>query len=837
MRNRARFLIPVVVAAMLSASMTFSQSAFAVQQDWFVEVGVSLACDDLGTDADPFQSVQCAIDAATAGDTVRVKAGNHAGFVVNKSLAILGPNDGVTPLPGIARQTEAVIVGAVSIAPGTDGTTISGLSLLSSTSEGVGLSVGSDSRNVSLTYNDISGFDQGIYSGGNAVSFGSDMDVSHNYIHGLTLGETGSYAIHLRNVKNLTVSENIITDNVTDPAVTGDEYRRGILLRGTENAVVNNNMVDFGLEASSRAKWAISVSQKLNDGVNGDDLQVANVEISDNVLSGTDVGINISEVDDQATGVVVTRNTARHVFTGISFKSFGQAVGEPVVPELLVEQNDFSDIEAGAGVLSAGVQVFSLAVSPPVSGVFDGVIVHGNRLPANKINEFSEINGLMMGAINPFAAGFPAVLTFYETDVTDLDARANYWGSNVVPTLNAISQVNFAGSIVSFAPSEDAVGQAGFWPNCATIQIGGTSSLDVQALFACPAGAPGTPTATAGNRTASVAWTAPTFGVVPFTYTVTSSPAGATCLVTGLTAACTGLTNGTSYTLTVTATNAFGSATSGSSGAVRPTAPQIAPVPAPSATPTPVTLTEEVVNGLNDALASAPIPTAAIEVPEGGLGAQVGGVKVEVRIVSVEELLGPSSPLLVNSSQVAVSEDAQSLTIANPGGGAPLVVDVETLVVMEIAGIFLALGNAGGSDAGSGGAASNGLPAQPGDALVTIMSGLPANIALRTFLFSDPFDAGTTFADESGNAVVVADLPSDLAAGQHYLQIDTATAAGDPVSIAMALSIGESQEVAAIPEPTKSTNTIPDWLLIGGALVAVLVGSVVLYRRLRVKKG
>ena len=87
---------------------------------------------------------------------------------------------------------------------------------------------------------------------------------------------------------------------------------------------------------------------------------------------------------------------------------------------------------------------------------------------------------------------------------------------------------------------------------------------------------PGAPTgvsATAGNASASVAFTAPASngGSVITGYTVTSSPGGIT--VTGATSPInvTGLTNGTAYTFTVIATNAVGnSVNSAVSTAVTP---------------------------------------------------------------------------------------------------------------------------------------------------------------------------------------------------------------------------------------------------------------------------
>jgi len=110
-----------------------------------------------------------------------------------------------------------------------------------------------------------------------------------------------------------------------------------------------------------------------------------------------------------------------------------------------------------------------------------------------------------------------------------------------------------------------------------------------------PATVPGAPTgvtATAGNQSATVTWTAPSNGGSVITrYTVTSSPAGGTAIVTGSPPATsttvTGLAAGTSYTFTVKATNAVGDGPSSDpSNAVTPT-----PGPTVPDAPTGVTAT------------------------------------------------------------------------------------------------------------------------------------------------------------------------------------------------------------------------------------------------------
>ncbi len=117
----------------------------------------------------------------------------------------------------------------------------------------------------------------------------------------------------------------------------------------------------------------------------------------------------------------------------------------------------------------------------------------------------------------------------------------------------------------------------------------GTSSPSGTSGAVTPATVPGVPTsasATAGNAQAVVSWSAPASngGSTITAYMVTASPGGRTCGWSSGALSCTvtGLTNGTSYTFTVTATNAVGSSSPS------PTSDAVTPATLPGA-PTSVT--------------------------------------------------------------------------------------------------------------------------------------------------------------------------------------------------------------------------------------------------------
>ena len=119
----------------------------------------------------------------------------------------------------------------------------------------------------------------------------------------------------------------------------------------------------------------------------------------------------------------------------------------------------------------------------------------------------------------------------------------------------------------------------------------GTSPVSTPSAKATPATVPNAPTrvsAATSDRSARVSWTAPANGGSAITgYTATAEPGGESCSpvpATATTCTIAGLLNGTTYAVTVTASNAVGTSATGSPASVTPLAHSATTATIPAAT-------------------------------------------------------------------------------------------------------------------------------------------------------------------------------------------------------------------------------------------------------------
>ena len=194
-------------------------------------------------------------------------------------------------------------------------------------------------------------------------------------------------------------------------------------------------------------------------------------------------------------------------------------------------------------------------LAPETDGFRANILVFGERLPSDTTVEeaadLAVVDGTGGAAITGYViTASPGGNTARTTAVTSFTVGALTNGTGYTFTVSA---VNSAGSGPKSAPSTPVRPKAPTAPTAPTAVTG-----------------------TAGYQSATVVWAAPSSdGGSPVTaYTVTAQPGGATVGTDGSArrAVLTGLTNGTSYTLSVVATNAAGSSAAGAApGAVVPT--------------------------------------------------------------------------------------------------------------------------------------------------------------------------------------------------------------------------------------------------------------------------
>ena len=196
--------------------------------------------------------------------------------------------------------------------------------------------------------------------------------------------------------------------------------------------------------------------------------------------------------------------------------------------------------------IAVGANPVRVAVSP------DGSSVWVANIGGNSVSQIDTATSTVVGSTT---VGVSPVGVAVSPDGKSVWVT-NY-GDGTVSQIDTATSTVVGSTTVGAGPIGVAVG-----PDGSSVWVTNYGSSTVsRIIFISPPQSPSNVTATPGDAKASISWSAPSnTGGSPITgYSATASPGGKSCTTTTATS-CTisGLTNGTTYSVSVTATNAVG---------------------------------------------------------------------------------------------------------------------------------------------------------------------------------------------------------------------------------------------------------------------------------------
>ena len=243
---------------------------------------------------------------------------------------------------------------------------------------------------------------------------------------------------------------------------------------------------------------------------------------------------------------------------------------------------------------------------------------------SNFINAAGNPGGGALGGTKPDVTSFTVLVDGQRLAVASAQYGPACQAACYIMDLTLSSRI-YSGSVITVsytAPATDAATTNSAIQSPTGADAASFGPLSVTNNVAGP-NIPGTPTAVAGEESATITVTPPTGGLTPTSYEVTATPGGAKCTVTGASGSCTitGLTAGTAYTFTsVAKRSTFDSGTSAASTATT--------VLAKSAPNTPGTPT--VIAGEESATITVTAPTGGLTPTSYEVTATPGGAKCTV---------------------------------------------------------------------------------------------------------------------------------------------------------------------------------------------------------------
>lgn len=452
----------------------------------------------------------------------------------------------------------------------------------------------------------------------------------------------------------------------------------------------------------------------------------------------------------------------------------------------------------------------------------------------------------------------------FDPSVTEYNLTTAESSVQIAPVAVAASTTSVSGSDVANGATSDSISLAyGSNEIPLVVQAPDGSSTTYTITVTRTPSVPGQPTSMsldAGDGQITASWAAPVDdgGSVITGYTA-STASGSTCTTSSTSCVITGLDNGTSYSVSVTATNAVGtgaasSATSTTPVATTTTTTTVAPSRPGAGSGRPATTVPPVATEVPTTSPSSgtrpsfvnPGNAATLTRPPGQGGAIVNGVVAEVRLGSVTAPAAQVAPERRTAAEVAqVQETARELMVSFSAklpasfasrmevaatetgasvrglltdvNGASVDVPAESVVVVETGGVAMMVAAEGASVAETGA-----LSVPAGSTFGFAGGGLEGNASVQVYVMSTPTLVAELVTADDGTFSLSGTFLAMIPSGDHTLVLSTSDV---QVSMGIQVVAADVVEAPALPITGSPANsTLVALLLISlGALLCVRV--------------